>query len=73
MNIYIIQPEDIGKPAYHAISSKCECCGTIIKEYPFGPLGPKVLKNDVGKKCQKIKGRWYVENQEQFEKRTGKK
>lgn len=40
-----------------------------ITEYPFTPLG-KVLSNDIGKLCKKIKGHWYVENTEQFEKRV---
>jgi len=67
MKEYIVKVTDVGKHAFTGFRSRCKECGTIITDFPFEPLG-RVLKNDVGKKCRKINNRWYVENQEQFEK-----
>jgi hypothetical protein len=72
MKEYIVGARDVGKHAFSGIYSRCEECGSLISDFPFAPLA-KVLKCDIGKKCFKVNGHWYVENQEQFERRIGKK
>jgi len=70
MKEYIVKASDVGKTSFSGFHSRCKECGAEVVDFPFDPLG-RVLKNDVGKKCRKIKGHWYVENQEQFEERVG--
>ena len=64
---YIVKKKDVGKGGL---------AGRVLinsaMENPFEPLGV-VLKQDIGKKCVKIKNHWYVENQEQYLKRINRK
>jgi len=71
MNRYIIKQQDVGRRDNFPIKVECEHCRHTHTEYLFEPLG-RVLKQDVGKICKRLKGIWYVENQEQFEKRVNK-
>ena len=56
---YIIKKEDVGKGSSHhvRVNGVCEHC--------FSPLG-QVLDVDVGKMCLKVRGQWYVENDERI-------
>ena len=63
---YIIKKEDVGKGG---LASRVLI--NSVLENPFEPLGT-VLKQDIGKKCVKIKKHWYVENQEQYLKRISR-
>ena len=71
MTEYYVTEEDARKEYIQPVKVKCKECGHTIIEFPTDPLG-RVQKCDIGKKCKKINGHWYVENSEQFEKRTGK-
>lgn len=68
MTTYTVQKEDVGKTESNPVTETCFQCHNQRKEYPFEPLG-RVITKDVGKMCKKIDNIWYVENQEQFNKR----
>jgi hypothetical protein len=72
MKRYTVTAGDVGKTAYHPVKERCShgyFHNEFPNEFPFEPLG-RVLPGDVGKLCKKINGLWYVENDEQFNKRT---
>ncbi len=64
---YIVKKEDVGKGR---LASRILI--NSVMENPFETLGV-VLKQDIGKKCVKIKNHWYVENQKQYSKRISRK
>ncbi len=68
---YFVKKEDIGRTGAYPIKTICKCCGTQIRDMVFEPLG-RVLPQDVGKRCVKQNGVWYVENDAQFQKRIQK-
>ena len=63
---YIIKKEDVGKSAFFPVIVNG------VSEYCFKPLG-YVLDIDVGKMCLKVRDQWYVENNEQYQRRMNKK
>lgn len=81
---YIIQQSDVGKGRYGFLGDgkdttfieidKCSCCGRPADKIPvdFTFMGG-VQEGDVGKMMvRQESGLWYVENEQQFKKRTDK-
>jgi len=63
---YIIKKEDVGRSGLYPVTVNG------VREYCFRPLG-HVLDIDVGKMCLKVRDHWYVENDEQYQRRMNKR